>query len=56
MKDAFTSPAAEAFFDTDRLMRLLDDHRRGTYDNSRRIWTVYTFLVWYGVYFGDTAV
>ena len=53
MKDAFTSPAAEAFFDTKRLMRLLDDHRRGTYDNSRKIWTVYTFLVWYGVYFGD---
>ncbi len=56
MKDVFTSPAAEAFFDTKRLMRLLDDHRRGTYDNSRKIWTIYIFLVWYGVYFGDTAV
>ena len=55
VKDVFTSPAAEKFFDTSLLIRLLDEHRRGEYDNSRRIWTVYTFLVWYDVYFGKTA-
>ena len=22
-------------------------------DNSRKIWTVYMFLVWYGVYFAE---
>ena len=40
------------FFNTDKLVELLDQHRAGKYDNSRKIWTVYTFLVWYGVYFG----
>ena len=34
-------------------MKLLDDHRAGKADNSRRIWTVYAFLVWYGVFFEE---
>ena len=51
VKGAFTSLAAEKFFVTDELMRLLDDHFAGKTDNSRKIWTVYMFLVWYGVYF-----
>ena len=29
---------------------VLDEHRAGT-DRSRRIWIVYSFLVWYRVYF-----
>lgn len=40
------------FFNTDYLIKLLDEHRDGIYDNSRKIWTVYTFLVWYDEYFG----
>ena len=36
-------------------MKLLDDHRSGKADNSRRIWTVYMFLVWYKVYFEENA-
>ena len=31
----------------------MEDHRAGKADNSRRIWTVYVFLVWYNVYFED---
>ena len=38
---------------TDYLMELLDRHYAGKQDNSRKIWTVYMFLVWYGVYFAD---
>ena len=48
----FESERAKMFFNTDKLVELLDQHRAGKYDNSRKIWTVYTFLVWYGVYFG----
>ena len=55
VRSSFTSPAAEAFFHTDQLVKLLDDHRNGKADNSRRIWTVYMFLVWYHVYFEDNA-
>ena len=56
VKEKFTSPAAEKYFHTDKLVALLDDHRAGKYDYSRKIWTVFTFLVWYDVYFGDNAM
>ncbi len=55
VKNAFTSPAAEQFFNTDMLVKLLDDHRSEKYDNSRKIWTVFIFLQWYDVYFGENA-
>lgn len=51
VKDAFTGPEAEEFFHTDALVKLLDDHKAGKADNSRRVWTVYTFLVWYREFF-----
>ncbi len=53
VREAFTSEAAEKLFDTEKLVALLDEHRSGAADNSRKIWTLYTFLVWYGVYFGS---
>ena len=53
VKTAFTSPTARQFFNTDVLCGLLDDHFAGKKDNSRKIWTVYMFLVWYGVYFDE---
>lgn len=52
VKEAFESENAKKFFNSDKLVSLLCDHRDGKYDYSRKIWTVYTFLVWYGVYFG----
>ena len=39
------------FFNVKNIIKLLDDHRNGKRDNSRKIWTVYTFLVWYKEYF-----
>ena len=54
VRTAFVSPAAEHFFHTEQLIQLLDDHKSGKRDNSRKIWTVYMFLVWYKVYFGDS--
>ncbi len=51
VKSHFTSPAAEQFFDTAALVKLLDNHRAGKADLSRKIWTVYTFLVWYNEFF-----
>ena len=42
------------FFNTDLIVKLLDDHRAGKADNSRKVWTIYTFLVWYGVYFENS--
>lgn len=53
VKEAFLSEAAKTYFNTDELMALLDKHHQGKKDNSRKIWTVYMFLVWYKVYFED---
>ncbi|MBQ8623452.1 MAG: asparagine synthase (glutamine-hydrolyzing) [Oscillospiraceae bacterium] len=52
VKAAFESENAKKFFNSEKLVSLLCDHRDGKYDYSRKIWTVYTFLVWYDVYFG----
>lgn len=51
VKEEFTSDTAEKYFNTDKLLKMLDKHRSGKVDLSRKIWTVYTFLVWYKQYF-----
>lgn len=53
VKDKFMHD--DRFFNTDYLIKLLDEHRDGVHDNSRKIWTVYTFLVWYDEYFGKSV-
>lgn len=55
VKDAFTSKAAQQYFHCDLLIHLLDDHRHGKADNSRKIWTIFMFLTWYKVYFEECA-
>ncbi|HBE15975.1 MAG TPA: asparagine synthetase B, partial [Ruminococcaceae bacterium] len=55
VKDMFTSPTAEKFFNTDLLLQYLDEHFDEKEDNSRKIWTIYVFLVWYQIYFGAVA-
>lgn len=42
---------AGEFFKTDKITKLLDEHKNGKRDNSRKIWTIYSFLVWYQEYF-----
>ncbi|MCM1507211.1 MAG: asparagine synthase (glutamine-hydrolyzing) [Ruminococcus flavefaciens] len=55
VKSAFESADAEKFFNREPLIKLLDDHRDGKADNSRKIWTVFIFLVWYDVYFNKNG-
>ena len=50
VKAEFTSQTANKYFNTKGLVKLLDQHKMGKKDNSRKIWTVYTFLVWYKQY------
>ena len=42
---------SEAFFKPKKIIKLLDEHKQGKKDNSRKIWTIYSFLVWYDEYF-----
>ncbi|MBQ6825839.1 MAG: asparagine synthase (glutamine-hydrolyzing) [Clostridia bacterium] len=51
VKEAFLSETANKYFNTEKLISLLDIHKSGKADASRKIWTVYTFLVWHKKYF-----
>ena len=55
VKTMFLSPTAEKFFNTDVLIRYLDEHYEEKEDNSRKVWTIYVFLVWYQIYFGPVT-
>ncbi len=57
VKEMFERDFVDEFFDTTLIVNLLEDHRAGKADNSRKIWTIYVFLVWYDVYFnGNVAL
>lgn len=51
VKAAFQSDIAEKFFVTKELMKLLDDHKAGKARNMQKIWSFYTFIVWYDQFF-----
>jgi len=53
VKDHFVSDTAERFFHIDKLLRLLEHHKAGRVDNSRKIWTVFIFLIWHKRFFDD---
>ena len=49
IKDTFSR--SSEFFKVDEIIKLLDEHKEEKKDNSRKIWTIYSFLVWYDEYF-----
>lgn len=42
---------SDKFFKVEELIKLLDNHVNGKKDNSKKIWTIYTYLIWYKEYF-----
>ena len=55
VKTKFKGKTAEKFFNTYVLVSWLDSHFSGKEDNSRRVWTIYVFLVWYDIYFDEDS-
>ena len=55
VKTKFKGKTAEKFFNTDVLVSWLDSHFSGKEDNSRGVWTIYVFLVWYDIYFDEDS-
>ncbi len=63
IKEAFTSDAAQEFFNVDYLMQMLDDHKSADFSTVEgrsklkmmRIWNIYCFLCWYEVFFGESS-
>ncbi len=49
--DAFSSQIADTFFDRAQLLSLLSEHKEGRANHARKIWCIYTFLVWYTQFF-----
>jgi asparagine synthase (glutamine-hydrolysing) len=45
-----TESQADEFIDRDAALRLLDAHRLGPNDYSRKIWTLLVFLLWHGIF------
>ncbi|MFO1446437.1 asparagine synthase (glutamine-hydrolyzing) [Bacillus sp. Bva_UNVM-123] len=53
VKEMFESEMAKEFFDTEELMRYLNEHFTKKHNYARYIWTVYVFLVWYKKFFKE---
>ncbi len=51
----FASDAAQRFFNTDELGKMLDEHRAEVKDHFRQIWLIFAFLVWYQEFFENEA-
>lgn len=51
VKAKFNSDIAEKFFNVDEINNIFNDYIGGNSDNWRKVWTIYTFLVWYEEYF-----
>ena len=47
----FNSDIADKFFNRDEINKIFDDYLNVDSDNWRKVWTIYTFLVWYEEYF-----
>ena len=53
VKKTFESETSQKFFNPEVLIGWLDEHYSGREDNSRKVWTIYVFIVWYNIYFND---
>jgi len=51
IKKEFNSETAEKYFKIDKINKLLEDHHNNKKDNYKKIWTIYTFIVWYKQFF-----
>jgi len=53
LKDAFSKDYVDLFFDRKVINKLLEDHYKGSANNGRKLYNIYTFLIWYRVYFEE---
>ena len=51
IREKFQSAGAEKFFHLEWIQAIFDEYVNGKSDNWRKVWTIYTFLVWYEEYF-----
>ncbi len=51
VREKFDGDIAAMFFDHDAIRKLLDDHKAGLALNMKKIWTIYSFILWYEEFF-----
>lgn len=52
VREKFTGDVAEKYFNVKAILELLDGHKEGkTTGTMKKIWTIYTFILWYEEYF-----
>ncbi|KRL99909.1 asparagine synthase 1 [Liquorilactobacillus satsumensis DSM 16230 = JCM 12392] len=49
-RNIIESSQTEQFFDKNYFLQLLEDHRLQKRDNSRKLWTILTFMMWHKIY------
>lgn len=53
VRELFTEDFVNDIFDQKKIVKLLDDNYKGDGSARRQIWAIYTFLVWYKLFFVD---
>ncbi|RMC38653.1 MULTISPECIES: asparagine synthase (glutamine-hydrolyzing) [unclassified Lactobacillus] len=53
VRELFSEAFVQDIFEQDKILQLLDDNYKGDGSHRRQIWTIYTFLVWYKLFFVD---
>ncbi|MDE1438047.1 asparagine synthase C-terminal domain-containing protein, partial [Bacillus licheniformis] len=48
--DTIMHSQTDHIFAKDAVVAMLNEHREGVVDNSRRLWTVLMFMVWHGIF------
>lgn len=51
VKEMFNEEFVSEFFDKEKINKLLDEHHSNKMNNGRKIYTIYSFLIWYKKYF-----
>ena len=55
VRKVFEKEYVNEFFDQEKLLKMLDENYKGNNEKRREIWTIYTFLIWYDVFFIKNA-
>jgi len=54
--EMLNASSTDHLIDTDAVRRMLDEHRCGTADHSRRLWTLLIFMLWHAIFVEHSVV
>ncbi|HEY1839229.1 MAG TPA: asparagine synthase (glutamine-hydrolyzing) [Mycobacterium sp.] len=54
--EVVNASATDSLIDASAVRRMLDEHRCGTADHSRRLWTVLIFMLWHAIFVEHSVV